>query len=558
MRRRAWRRRPKPNMRRSVFRFSFRRLNALPRLAWCARIQRGCSEIVVEHGPWVEARSTFFVEGAWDGAFAQGRLEHAGMLLGSGGATLASEAIFCTTTHTMERLHGVRIGDALWLSNSFAYLLHATGDEPDVNYRYYERDFMTFLHGRRRALRSVPTARGRQVMLYYGERLHIDRELGVRAEPYADAPHLQNYTDYLNHVEALLKRLYTNADDPARARRYTPLATLSSGYDSPACAVLAQALGCSAAITLQNARRDYYGCAGAPTDNDDSGAGVATHLGMRLKVFDRDAYRTHADFPEAEFIATGNGGDDVVLAAAERELPRTLLFTGFLGDTLWGLGGADPAASRDYAYTFPAGGTFGEFRLRVGYIHVPVPLLTFTRHDDIRRISLSPDMAPWRVGGSYDRPIPRRLVETAGVPRAIYAREKKAVTQPFWLPAEDDRLRAMMSPNSYASLSAYAKEAAISARLNLASRIKMALAPLALPVAGGVNWYGRKLTRLLGIRRLPQLATGQFRPSVLFGTPAGLKFHWAVATVRRRYAATEFGAAECDRTPVSPAAIARS
>jgi hypothetical protein len=46
-------------------------------------------------------------------------------------------------------------------------------------------------------------------------------------------------------------------------------------------------------------------------------------------------------------------------------------------------------------------------------------------------------MRPWRVGGNYDRPIPRRLVEEAGVPRRAYAREKRAITQPFWLQKSD-------------------------------------------------------------------------------------------------------------------------
>lgn len=524
-----------------MFRFKYRQVDILPRLAWCAQLQRGSDEILVEHGPWVETHDGFFAEGAWDRPFADGDLADALALLGSGGTIAGAEAVFCTTTHTMERLHSIRIGDTLWLSNSFAYLLEVTADAPDVNYRYYERDFMTFLRGRRRALRSVPTLRDRQVQLHYGERLFVDRDLGIRAQPFPAPPRFANYADYIAKTEAMVKRLHDNANDPLRKIRYQPLSTLSSGYDSPACTVIAKSIGCRRAITLLKAREHYYSADAVPGNFDDSGAAIAHHLGIELTPFSRDAYLERDDYPEAEFLATGNGGDDVVLAAAEAELPRTMLFTGFLGDTLWGLDGADPKASRDYAYTFPAGGTFGEFRLRVGFVHVPVPLLTFTRHEDVLRISRSAEMGRWCVGGVYDRPIPRRLVETAGVPREIYAREKKAVTQPFWLPVDPEHIRAMMSRHSYADLVAFADDVNTVSGLTFASRLKTAVAPVAAPLAANLNWYGEKLRRAVGIKLLPQLATGQFRPSVLFGTPAGLKFHWAVGKVRARYTGTELG-----------------
>ena len=36
------------------------------------------------------------------------------------------------------------------------------------------------------------------------------------------------------------------------------------------------------------------------------------------------------------------------------------------------------------------------------------------------RISRSPEMGPWVVGHSYDKPIPRRILEEAGVPRGMF------------------------------------------------------------------------------------------------------------------------------------------
>ena len=36
-------------------------------------------------------------------------------------------------------------------------------------------------------------------------------------------------------------------------------------------------------------------------------------------------------------------------------------------------------------------------------------------------------MAPWRLGNDYDRPIPRRIAESAGVPRAAFGQRKQVV-----------------------------------------------------------------------------------------------------------------------------------
>jgi hypothetical protein len=167
--------------------------------------------------------------------------------------------------------------------------------------------------------------------------------------------------------------------------------------------------------------------------DDDSGEAIARLLGLTVETYSRDAYLKSSDYPEAAFIATGNGGDDVVLSVLGAKLERTLLFTGMLGDTLWGTEGQDPRLSREYRFRYPAGGSLQEHRLSTGFVHVPIPLLTFTRHADILAISRSPEMSAWRLGTDYDRPIPRRLIEEAGVPRDAFAKEKRAITQPFWL-----------------------------------------------------------------------------------------------------------------------------
>src|SRR5439155_7997926 len=70
------------------------------------------------------------------------------------------------------------------------------------------------------------------------------------------------------------------------------------------------------------------------------------------------------------------------------------------------------------------GSRITEFRLRVGFLHFN-PLYTGGLHlSAMRRIATSQEMAPWRLGKIYDRPIPRRIIEEAGVPRGSFGTTK--------------------------------------------------------------------------------------------------------------------------------------
>jgi hypothetical protein len=64
-------------------------------------------------------------------------------------------------------------------------------------------------------------------------------------------------------------------------------------------------------------------------------------------------------------------------------------------------------------------------------MHLPIAFLGSRQMDDIDAISRSPELAAWDVPGDYSRPICRRIVEEAGVPRAMFGAKKKAVTSIF-------------------------------------------------------------------------------------------------------------------------------
>src|SRR6185436_3909634 len=127
-------------------------------------------------------------------------------------------------------------------------------------------------------------------------------------------------------------------------------------------------------------------------------------------------------------------GPDVVMTAAEPQIAGALLLTGRYGEPLWTRhrfrfrpNYRDRFARRAY------GASLVEFRLRVGAAMLPVPFIGARYNLAVLRISNSAEMAPWSVGGIYDRPIPRRIVEQAGIPRSWFAEQKRfmATDLPF-------------------------------------------------------------------------------------------------------------------------------
>ena len=67
-----------------------------------------------------------------------------------------------------------------------------------------------------------------------------------------------------------------------------------------------------------------------------------------------------------------------------------------------------------------------EFRLRTDFYNVPLPCFAAVGKPDEPTLLDRAEMAPFRIGGRYDRPIPRRLAEEAGVPRGTFAQTKHA------------------------------------------------------------------------------------------------------------------------------------
>jgi hypothetical protein len=489
-------------------------------MAWCARVRRGTDEVVVSHGPWVESRDRLLFEGAWNGDYTASSPSTATACFGSGAELSDDGVLFITPTHMLERIQTVAIGDDLFVSNSLPFLLAATKDGMDPKYKFYHFELMSNMKGYRDYRKSVRTRSGREVRLFFHCNVLVRPDLSIEVRPKPLPPQFAGYDDYLSFLRTMVGAVATNAKDARRTKTFAPLASISSGYDSPACALLARDVGATEAVTFGQARPGY-------DEADDSGRDIAELIGLRVLEFDRLEYRTMESIPEAEFLANGTGGEEVVFAPLERVLPGTLFFTGYLGDAVWNR--VTRHVNTDLLMLYPGGSSLGEFRLRVGFIHFPVPTAGYIRHPSIYAISNSDAMRPWALGNDYDRPIPRRMLEEIGVSRTSFGRTKKAITQPLWFNEPLDRL---MAPHSYSSFAAFVSDIPL---FNgpvdaLSFRAMRLLYELNLRV----NWRLERWAKRIGKRAGERVLIPDRYSQDL--TESALTFHWGLDRTMRRYA----------------------
>ena len=401
---------------------------ALPRLAWL--FERRCGETPrLLHGPGVLVRPTGFFEGAWSGDFDDFAFHEAANVFGSGAVATERGVLFVPPSHTQEHLLLWRGPAGIGVSNSLAFLLRHFGDDlAPFDWDYGER-FARVLDDPEESPLEFPTRDGSLSLLLSHNAL-LDDAGRLEIVPKPPAPGFADYRSYRTYLQREIGAAIANAAAPARAQGYGLLATLSSGYDSTAVAALASAEGCEKAISFGMAR------SGVP----DSGEATARALGMKLTVLERCERPPRSGDTEAEFLAGGMQGEDIFMAALERIVPGRILFTGYGGDAAWKPGGASNRLKR----LDLSGADLGEFRLRSDFIHLPAPFIGLANKADLARVTKSAEMAPFSVGGDYDRPIPRRIAEEAGVPRDAFGSAKKAVSVHLFLDPTllSDRARA--------------------------------------------------------------------------------------------------------------------
>lgn len=508
----------------------FQKIEALPRLAWCANLERRNRHIQILHGPHVETGDGFFCEGAWAGRFEDGDFERQ-QFMGSGGKITGRGLLIASPNHTIDRIYVMRHGTVLSVSNSCAFLLAQADDTADPDYLLYTPRILSIVQGLDRYARWIPTRSGNRIHMFCYCNLHVDVNHELDEQPKPPVRDFVDFTDYTSFLQEQVNAIVRNAHDPRRTVRYRPIATISSGYDSPAAAVFARRAGCEEAVTFPRARFD------GTTVKDDSGAVIGERLGMKVRSIDRLAYLKQTGWPEAE------GGICEFLSLRD-SLEGRILFTGFNGDTVWDR--SPGRVSRTIRRTAPSGENLAEFRLRIGFMHLPVPYLGCTRHPSINRISNSKEMRPWTMGSSYDKPIPRRLLEEAGVERGLFGEEKKAAA----VVAREEGFERTMTRESLADFLRFLQHRSlrVAAKLRFyrglyyAARIhravKRRLEQVASRLMGKPIWL--PLLIQPDLERLGQ--SGRF----------ALLFHWSIEKLLPRYQVTT-GSADDTLASIDPA-----
>jgi hypothetical protein len=395
----------------------FTRVADWPPLAWLARCERKGGGVAIFHGRQVEIAPDWFCEAVWAGNFASGNFDRTDIIAGSGARLRDGHLTFVSAGSTVDRLNSVEAEDRVWVSKSLSCLLSTLSAHIDPSYPRYYSDLKSIITGLDKYRPFLQTSIGPVQLTYFnnlkwdGNALAMEAKAGARRD-------FRTFSHYRAFLDGSMQELGANMTAVGRKFRYGVVGTLSSGYDSATVTTLARAVGCKEVICVDRARGN----------DGDSGEQLARFLDVEPRTIKRDDW-CKSPMPEVPFIAADGHGGDVFFKGAESLLAGRVLLTGFHGDRVWAKDPKD--LSENIVRSDQSGLDLSDYRLQVGFIHCPVTFWGVRQIRDINRISNSEEMKDWDVPGDYSRPICRRIVEEAGVPRELFGTRKRMVSVLF-------------------------------------------------------------------------------------------------------------------------------
>jgi hypothetical protein len=401
---------------------------SLPKLAWVAEVDRTNGIVTLLHGPLVEVRPNFFIEGVWNGPFQNGDFGETDCVFGTGGIVGEESIRFVTSASTTDYLYYDEDEGHVSVSNSLPLLLAYTRDALDPRCPDYARICESITDGINDYRRDIPTKRGNVRRQMY-RNLDVSRDKIVESEKRMPSRFecFEEYRDYLRDNYALIA---ANARDGARTQALEILSTQSKGYDSTAVNAIASAYGIDKVFTVSKAKSNFYL---AHNDDgklpDDDGGEICELLGLNYIRINRRAFAEEFDEEYLYYCALHHNQDANLKEINKHVSKVSLLLNGTLGD-MWytkdclGKFGRQVDLGSDMRAWSLGGRGMAELRMVVGFIQLPLPFIGARRRQDIVNITESSDMDPWRLGNRYDRPIPRRIAEEAGIPRHAFGQSK--------------------------------------------------------------------------------------------------------------------------------------
>ena len=396
----------------------------LPKLAWIAKCEAGGKAEVI-HGSMVECEDNFFVEGAWNGDFLNGDFDNAEWFCGTGGVVFEDGIVFATPTGMHSGLYCVQEEKEFIISNSLCLLMASEGYEFDPAYDGYETAFnYNVLQGIYKYDSKVHLLKkygnqkvycdGVQMILFRNVVVHDDGTVKIFVKPETEG--FDSFDEYYSRLFQVMKCLAENARDNARKYKYGVTSFISSGYDAATCSAVAKEIGANTVMTFE-AKGKYI---------HDSGVEAAKRLGYE-NIVEKDAYSylNRTDFPEIQSISGGDMGFEISFSTFREEMRGNLVFSGENGDFVWNKNKSFQTIN-DEAHIVWKNSEIGLGEAHLHQEYIPVPMTSFgIRHwTDLYKISNSEVMKPWSLGNDYDRPIPRRILESKGLPRESFGMKK--------------------------------------------------------------------------------------------------------------------------------------
>lgn len=499
-----------------MFTFEYEVKPSLPLLAWLAVIPKNSKTVKVLCGEKVERRDGFFAAGVWDGDFEKADFDCCEVFCGTGAKLTEDGICFVTPSHALERLVLADNGKEITVSNSVPFLLTYNHYDPDQRIDQYERLMCSMLDGPKKMTEHISMKGGAEIRQFIVSSIIVDSAYRVRVKHREKIKPFTDFSDYYQRMLDAVKRVARNANSLKRRNSsFGVVSTISSGYDSLTAACVAKEIGCDTVVALSGGHYDV-----------DDGSEAARQLGYK-NIIKRDMleYRGMKGLVDAEYLASGEMGTMLQFHVFEDLFKNNLVFFGLRG-SYW-------SKTVDMTDEFEMIGYFNceadvsltENALRNGYVSVPLPTYGASVASSVERISNSEEMKPWMLNTNYDKPIPRRILETHGVSRDAFGRVKYGGGFSFYR----DNLRRLSRRMSFEGFDAFTDfkkqhKGVIRSPRNTARLLHYVL--LNMPIY--LNYITRKLKLPIIFKQKPNRYANP-------GAVADL-FFWGVDVMKKRYA----------------------
>jgi hypothetical protein len=398
----------------------------LPKLSWLATLDFDSGVVNVVHGTHVEKGEDWLVEGVWDGAFESAEFHRSENFFGSGIRIQHETVFFVPSSALIDRLVFCTLHNQLLVSNSVPLLLAATGARLDPDHNYHLESYAIVAGVRNYDKRFAVLHPDISFFMQQYEENIVVRGREIAFESRTSKRDIGTFADYSRLLRTTLKVIEGNYTSSARRFAIAPYTAMSTGYDSPAVSVLARDIGVRTCFTSRRSTSGIPVWLSAQAAIDDAKP-IADRLGIDTIYL--DPRRSQISDDELYFLATTTAPPEIIFHSMVKYFSKhcevAMLFTGYHGDKVWDVHAAGKYLTDDLIRGDTSGLNLGEIRLLGGFIHVALPFMFAKSMGSIAAISQSEEMSSWRIGTAYDRPIPRRIVEEAGVPRELFGVRKK-------------------------------------------------------------------------------------------------------------------------------------